>query len=190
MSLFYRFAYLVGFKPWDSGKSPPELVAEVEGADALPAGRALDLGCGTGTNSVYLASHGWEVTGIDLVGRAVAAARRKARAASVSPRLLHGDVTHLGELSVGQGYGLVLDLGCFHSIPAERREAYAEGVTRAAAPGAILLLFGFAPGAMRLGPAGVTAGELGRRLEGWELVSSTRGTDRIETCWYRLRRLP
>ncbi len=70
MSLFFRASYLFGFKPWDSGISPPELVATIEGANALTPGKALDLGCGTGTNSVYLARHGWAATGVDFVPRA------------------------------------------------------------------------------------------------------------------------
>jgi SAM-dependent methyltransferase len=189
VNLVYELMYLVGFKPWDSGVPPPELTAVVEGPGALTPGRALDLGCGTGTNAIYLASRGWEVTAIDAVGRPLRAARRKAEAAGVTPRFVHGDVTRLPELGVGGGHGLVLDLGCFHGVPAGRRDAYAAGVTPAAAPGATFLLFGFAPGAMRIGPLGVTADELRRRLPGWELEEATRGTDRFETWWYRLRRL-
>ena len=86
MSVFFRAAYLLGFKPWDSGVPPPELIAVVEGKDRLTPGKALDLGCGTGTNSVYLAEHGWDVTGVDFVPRAIRAARQKAAAAGVSPR--------------------------------------------------------------------------------------------------------
>ena len=81
MNLFYRIAYLVGFKPWDTGVRPPELVAVVEGPDRLPPGKALDLGSGTGTNAIYLAQHGWDVTAIDFTPRPVRAARRKAAAA-------------------------------------------------------------------------------------------------------------
>ncbi len=99
-------------------------------------------------------------------------------------------MTRLHELGVGGGFGLLLDLGCFHTIPFERRDAYAAGATRAAAPGATLLLFGFAPGAMRPGPRGVTEGELRRRFTGWELCDATRGRDRFETWWYRLERAP
>src|SRR5438132_11612963 len=68
MSAFFQLAYLVGFKPWDSGVPPPELVEVVEGPQALEPGRALDLGCGTGTNCIYLAEHGWDATGVDFVG--------------------------------------------------------------------------------------------------------------------------
>jgi len=188
VSFVYELMYLVGFKPWDSGVSPPELVAAVEGPAALAPGRALDLGCGTGTNAVYLARHGWEVTAIDAVGRALRAARRKAEAAGVSPRFVQGDVTRLGELGVGSGYRLLFDLGCFHGLPTDRRDAYASGVTAVAAPGATFLLFGFAEGAMRVGPRGVSGEELRRRLPGWKLLDATRGTDRLETWWYRLER--
>lgn len=188
MSVFFRLSYLVGFKPWDSGVPPPELVAVVEGADALPAGRALDLGCGTGTNAVYLAQRGWEVTGIDHVDRALRTARHKAETAGVSPWFVRGDVTRLPELGVGAGYRLVFDLGCFHSLPEGRRDAYAAGVTAAAARDAMFLLFGFGEGARRPGPRGVSADELRRRFPGWELREATRGTGRVEQWWYRLRR--
>jgi len=189
MSFWWQLAYLIGFKPWDSGVPPPELTLVVEGPEALPPGRAMDLGCGAGTNVVYLAQHGWEATGVDLVARALRRARERAAAAKVSPRFIKGDVTRLDELGVGGGHRLFLDLGCFHTIPAERRDAYVAGVTAAAAEGATMLLFGFAPGAMRPGPRGVTADELRQRFRGWHLVEATRGSDRIETWWYRLRRV-
>jgi len=188
MRIWWRLAYLIGFKPWDSGIPPPELTSVVEGPEALPPGRALDLGCGAGTNVVYLAQHGWEAAGVDLVGRAIRLARERAVAAMVSPRFIEGDVTRLDELGLGGGYSLFLDLGCFHTIPAEGRAAYVAGVTAAAADGATMLLFGFVPGALRPGPRGVTGDELRQRFRGWELVEVTRGTDRFETWWYRLRR--
>ena len=79
--------------------------------------RALDLGCGTGTDTLYLATHGWDVTAVDMVPQALATARQKATAAGVSPRFLKGDVTRLHDLGVGDGYTLVLDFGCFHTLP-------------------------------------------------------------------------
>jgi 2-polyprenyl-3-methyl-5-hydroxy-6-metoxy-1,4-benzoquinol methylase len=75
MSLIYRVMYRIGFTPWDTGEVPRELSALVEGAAALPVGRALDIGCGTGTHAVYLARHGWRVTAIDIVARPLARAR-------------------------------------------------------------------------------------------------------------------
>lgn len=90
--LFFRLTYLLGWKPWDSGVPPPELVGWVEGSRALPPGRALDIGCGTGTNVRYLLDHAWQVTGVDFVPRAVHAAKQKAPGAT----LLIGDVTSVG----------------------------------------------------------------------------------------------
>jgi SAM-dependent methyltransferase len=189
MSLFYRAAYLLGFKPWDTGVSPPELIEVVEGPQALPSGRALDIGCGTGTNSIYMARHGWEVTGVDMVARAIAMARRKAAAAGVSPMFIQGDATRLDELGVGSGYGLLLDIGCLHGIPEDRRDAYARSITQAAAPGATYMLFAFLPSNRSFLPLGVDSEELTSRLGAhWELVWSREGTGRFRACWYRLRR--
>src|SRR5438128_2069168 len=93
----YRASYRLGFTPWDRGVPPPGLVELVEGPAALPAGRAIDLGCGTATNTIYLARRGWEVTGVDMVPQALETARQRAAAAGVSPRLVQGDVTRLGD---------------------------------------------------------------------------------------------
>src|SRR5438034_5336187 len=81
----YRAAYRLGLRVWERAVPPSGLVDLVEGPSALPPGRALDLGCGTGTDSVYLALHGWDVTGVDMVPKALAAARRRAVVAGVSP---------------------------------------------------------------------------------------------------------
>jgi cyclopropane fatty-acyl-phospholipid synthase-like methyltransferase len=193
MSIFFRAAYLFGFKPWDSGVPPPELVAVVEGPELLAPGKALDLGCGTGTNCIYLAQHGWQATGVDFVPRAIAQAQRKAARAGVSPRLLVGDVTRLDGVGTGKDFDLLFDLGCFHSIPPSGRDGYVRGVTDAAKPGATMLLFGFirSSSSRRLGPPGLAQGEISQRFgNGWELVSEDAGRPMFgsDAVWYRLRR--
>jgi SAM-dependent methyltransferase len=92
-----------------TGRTPGRTVALVEGPDALPGGRALDLGCGIDSDTIYLTEHGWDVTGVDLMPQALAIARRKAAAAGVGPRFLEGDVTRLADLGVGDGYSLLVD---------------------------------------------------------------------------------
>lgn len=163
-------SYRLGFEPWDTGGPVPMVVETVEGPERMMPGRALDLGCGTGRNAIYLACHDWDVTGVDLVGQAIALARQKARAAGVSVRLLTGDVTRLEELDIGRGFDLLVDSGCYHVLPRGRRDAYAAGVTAVAAPGARLLIFGV--GMAPVPGAGVTEQELRARFTGWRLVSA------------------
>ena len=199
----YWLAYRLGLTVWRRPSPPDDLVALVEGPSPLPAGRALDLDGGTGTDTIYLATHGWEVTGVDTVPKALANARRDATAAGVAPRLVPGDVTHLQDLGVGDGYTLLLDFGCFHTLPEDRRAAYVVGVTEVAAPGATLLLYGFRrpPKAAPM-HAGVTTDEVQQRFSrvGWKLVSAQgtstdtirvaarRAADPFELWRYQLQR--
>ncbi len=201
--LVYRAIYRLGLIIWRRAAPPGELVALVEGPNALPAGRALDLGCGTGTDIIYLATHGWDVTAIDMVSKALAIASRNATAAGVAPRFLQGDVTRLDELGAGDGYTLILDFGCFHTLPDDRRPAYVTGVSHAAAPAATLLLYGFSR-PPRAAPmhAGITVEEVKRRFigAGWELagaqrsavkpMSVPRADDLFELWHFELRRTP
>jgi 2-polyprenyl-3-methyl-5-hydroxy-6-metoxy-1,4-benzoquinol methylase len=83
VSLAYQIMYRVGFKPWDNERVPAELAALVDGPGALAPGRALDIGCGTGRQAVYLARAGWHVTGIDAVVHPLRQARRRAAASGV-----------------------------------------------------------------------------------------------------------
>lgn len=183
LELFYG----EGKPPWDTGVSPPELVSLVEGPDAPAPGRALELGCGTGTNAVYLARRGWDVVAVDFVEEAVRQAREKAEAAGTAVRVLHGDATRLDEAGVTGRYDLFFDLSCFCGIPHHRRDAYAEGLTRHAAAGALLLMFGYGPGVFEDDFSGVTADELRTRFAGWEIVDVTPGTNPFPTSWFTLR---
>ena len=183
---FFRFAYLVGWKPWDTGEPPPELVEVVEGPKALPPGRALDLGCGTGTNVVYLARHGWDVVGVDFTPRALEAAKRKVAAADLKAGLLQGDVTRLGQLGVKGPFELLLDLGCFHGIPADRRPAYARGVAAVAAPGAIFFMYAFsAPAGIR---PWIAVDDVKRTFAPDFEVEAQPAAGDFSPVWYRLRR--
>ena len=195
--LVYAAAYRLGLVVWQRPAPPAGLVALVTGR---APGRALELGCGTGTDAVYLAVHGWDVTAVDLVGRALARARRTAATAGVEPRFVRGDVTCLAALGVGQGFDLLLDFGCLHTLPADRRPAYVDGVTGVAAPGATLLLYGFRrpprPSPMAVG---LNVKEVRERFAGWDVVSAgaapddlsptgRRSAERFDLWRYELRR--
>lgn len=188
----FTLAYLRRRAPWDTGITPPELVDAIEGEQALPPGNALDLGCGTGTNSLYLARHGWRVTGVDFAAPAIERAHEKLRrsdAIAGSVRFLRGDVTNLASLRLDGPYSLLFDLGCLHTIPHEKRRDYAAGISRLAAPGALYLLYGFLP-SPDMRPRGVTPDEVRRLFESAFTVEHiVEGQDRRRRTsnWYWLR---
>jgi SAM-dependent methyltransferase len=193
---FFTLAYRRHRTPWDTGVTPPELVRVVEGPgpDRLPAGRALDLGCGTGTNALYLARHGWDVVGIDFAGPAIVRARSKAARAGAtagSVRFLRGDVTHLAELDLRGPYDLVFDLGCFHGVAPEGRVRYAREIARLSRPGALLLLYAIRPGKVGGRVIGLTVEDVRAVfVPQWRLerVEPGKNPNGREAAWYWMRR--
>lgn len=170
--LLFKTLYRLGFVPWDGHPRPKSLEDLIEGDDALPAGTALDIGCGTGDNSIYLAKHGWKVTGVDYVEKPVLKARAKAQANNVDIRFEQADVTRFCEESIGSNFALIVDNGCLHGMNDEDRYDYVREVTAAAAPDARLLLVEFIPGAS-FGVPGIDPAEVERRFAtGWALLSS------------------
>jgi cyclopropane fatty-acyl-phospholipid synthase-like methyltransferase len=193
MGIAYRVMYAVGFTPWD-GPVPVPLKDMIEGQNALPKGRALDLGCGKGTKSVYMATHGWDVTGVDFVARAVKEAGRRAEAAGVKVDLHQGDVTKLADLELAPGYTFLFDFGCYHGLKREQRTSYAEGVTALAAPGATLLMMAFTKAVPPV-PSGVSESELRERFGTWDFAWSKTnqqaGTPtmvRAAAAWFCLKK--
>ena len=175
--------------PWDTGVTPPEVVEAIEGPDALKPGRALDLGCGTGTNSLYLARHGWEVVGVDLAARAVRKARRKAQESGLSVDFYTADVTRLDFLQ--PPFDLALDIGCFHGLDDEGRVRYRDQLRRLLCPGARLMLYAFGPRQGRFMQMGVTPDQVRRLFESdFDLLRVKGGADPTgpSAAWYGLER--
>ena len=138
----------------------------------MPAGKALDLGCGTGDNAIYLATHGWQVTGVDFVAKAVEKARAKAAAKKVDVTFVQANVTRLSAEGIGSGFDLIIDSGCLHGMSSADRDAYVREVTAVAAPQARLLLNEFIPGGSFAVP-GIDPAEVERRFaSGWTMLAS------------------
>ena len=173
-----------GAKP-DTGVSPPELLDFIQ---SHPPGRALDLGCGTGTNVITLAQHNWRVTGVDFASRAIGAARRKARQSSVDVDLRVADVTE--EKGLAGLYDLILDIGCFHRLPEKGRQAYLHNLERLLAPEGTYLLYVFLRERSSAGSPGVTDAELAAfpgTLRLAERQDST-GRQRRPSAWLTFRK--
>lgn len=175
--------------PWDTGITPPEVVEAIEGPEALTPGRALDLGCGTGTNSLYLARHGWGVVGVDLVAKAVRQARRKAKEADLSVDFYTADVTRLDFLQ--PPFDLTLDIGCFHALDDKGWVRYRDQLLRLLRPGARFMLYAFGPRQGRFMKMGITPDQVRRLFEpGFRLLRMEGGPDPTgpSAAWYWLER--
>lgn len=179
--------YANGQVPWDDALPPPEVQDLVA---ALQPGRALDLGCGYGRTTIYLAQKGWQVDGVDFVPQAIVEAKQRAAAAGALAQIQF----HVGSVAdlhfVSGPYDLAIDIGCMHSLGAPLQQAYRDELLRLLRPGATYLLFArlqsqdddqedgrgveeaalhtlFAPFKLQKSELGVTEGEEFRWRSGW-----------------------
>ncbi|HVZ34152.1 MAG TPA: class I SAM-dependent methyltransferase [Polyangiaceae bacterium] len=119
--------------PWDTGHPDPHLVELVEQRVIAP-GRTLEIGCGSGTNAIWLASRGFDVFGIDVAPSAIAKAEAKRRAAGARVQFSALDFLH-DELPAGP-FDFVFDRGVLHVFDsADDRARFAERVASALRPG-------------------------------------------------------
>ncbi|MGW7072837.1 class I SAM-dependent methyltransferase [Streptomyces sp. NPDC054855] len=131
--------------PFFVAKPDENLASYVERGLVTP-GRALDLGCGPGRNSLYLASLGFQVDAVDLSPAAVDWAEERARETGADIRFHRGDAFALTDTELRGPYDLIHDSGCFHHLPPHRRVSYLSLLDRALAPGGHLGLTAFASG--------------------------------------------
>src|ERR1700740_1621959 len=170
--LLFKTFYRLGFTPW-AGRPWAESLKDLVESDSAPTpGKALDIGCGTGDTSIYLAKHGWQVTAVDFVPTALEKARAKARVESANVNFVHADVRHLRQAGINGPMQLIVDNGCLHNMNDDDRDSYVREVSAVAAPDARLLIVAFVPGG-RFGVRGIDRAEMERRFaSGWTLVSA------------------
>ncbi len=194
MSLAYQMMYRLGITPWEHTEPGGPLADLIEGPRALPPGDMLDIGCGTGRDAIYGARHGWAVTGIDAVPRALEHARANARQVGAQVRFLQADITTIGAGELGASYTLLLDGGCLHGLaPAQLRHAAAT-ITGTAKAGATLLMFAFAPGRRGPAPRGINPAQIPGLFPQWELDFSRPASEitlsgplrNARPTWYQL----
>jgi SAM-dependent methyltransferase len=137
---FYQGESPFGDKmPWDIGRAQPILVAAVDSGQVT--GEVLDIGCGLGDNSIFLASRGFHVTGVDGSPTALTRARSRAAEKGVTIDFQLGDATQLAGLE--NRFDTVIDSALYHCLTEEDRHTYMDALHRATKPGARLHLFCF-----------------------------------------------
>ncbi len=120
--------YLTGNIPWDSGR-PDSNLREILETFEISGKRALEIGCGTGDNAIFLSKKGFDVTATEIVKMAIEAAQEKAcragaRCCFLLENILERDIE-------GDPYDFVFDRGCFHTFDEpETRRKFAEAVAR------------------------------------------------------------
>ena len=135
--------------PWDTGKVAVELKKVVEDGTIKP-GRVIVLGCGTGTNSIYLASRGFDVTAVDIAPTALAMAKAKADKAKASVRWMLVDVTAVPKL---KAFDFIFDRGCYHGVRRSNAKGFVESARKLSRAGTkFLILAGNANEARHYGP--------------------------------------
>lgn len=130
MGNFYQKAKTPRDVPWHRDEPDPFLVGVVEKRNK--PGKALDLGCGTGSFSVYLAKQGYDVTGLDLFPRALEMGRERASSEGVEVTWVQAD---LFTWKPGHQFDFVLDSGCLHSLVGGNLQRYKEQLLTWLAPG-------------------------------------------------------
>lgn len=181
--IFFNFQY---FKrpPWDTGLSPPELIRYIE---CHPPGRALDLGCGTGTNAIFLAKNGWQVTGVDFARRALRIARSKAKTTGVQIDFRYADVSRLNRLS-GK-FDLVLDIGCFHALTPSAKTRYLANLDQLLSVEGVFMIYTFLCTPSQQG-IGMVETDMNYLTSHYRLVSREDGTERGQrpSAWFIFER--
>jgi len=109
-------SYKEGSAPWDIGRPDFNLIQTVTTLPVHPC-RAMEIGCGTGDNAIWLSQKGFDVVGVDAAGIAIERASEKAANASVSCAFFVQDF--LKSHIEGASFGFAFDRGCFHVGAAE-----------------------------------------------------------------------
>jgi SAM-dependent methyltransferase len=153
--------------PWSIGRPQPELAALID--QGKVHSDVLDAGCGHAALSLALAARGYTVVGLDASETAVsAAAAAAAEQGLTTVTFAQADITSFG--GYDGRFTTILDSGCLHSLPIEKRQDYLQSISRAASPAASLYILAFAAGAFgdeedtedtdRPGPRGLTETQL------------------------------
>jgi cyclopropane fatty-acyl-phospholipid synthase-like methyltransferase len=126
----FNSAY-TGTPPWDIGRPQIEFVHLVKANEIHRS--VLDVGCGTGEHSLYLAEFDHEVWGVDSALEAINKAMAKAQERGLEVNFLLHNAIQLK--SLGRTFDTVIDCGLFHTFSDEERTVFAKNLTTVLSPG-------------------------------------------------------
>ncbi len=198
----YKFAYSIGFHPWEDAERHTPFVEKItemfereENVNSAPFGKALDIGCGNGVWGIKLAKRGWDVTGVDIVDKALLRARERVEKENVAVELFKDDVTELH--NIGKDFKLILDTGTFHGLTKEQKKAMGKAVNNIASQDATILLLVWDPKWRGPLPGGASRTEIETCFSDWTITHVELAATEPEAIykilkaneqWYRLRR--
>lgn len=145
-----------GFAPWDIGR-PQKAIIDLEAGGEI-RGSVLDVGCGTGENSLFLASKGHDVWGVDLVESAIERAKEKARDRGLKATFKVHSAFKLDLL--GRKFDTIMDCGMFHNLDDDERVCFLDNLRSALAPGGTYHMLCFSEKASSRGPRRLSQPEI------------------------------
>jgi cyclopropane fatty-acyl-phospholipid synthase-like methyltransferase len=123
--------------PWDEG--PRKAFTKLVESGRVKPGRLIELGSGAARNAIYLATHGFDVTGVDHDPALVSLARRKAMAARVAAKFVVDDVTNLQKVT--GPFDVLVDYSTLDDLTPEERDRYVQNVLPLTQPGSQFVLY-------------------------------------------------
>jgi len=171
-------SYQSGPAPWDIGRPQPAVVRVASSGGF--AGAVLDAGCGTGENTLHIASLGLSVLGVDVAETALAIARAKAGDRGIEAAFAVADALQLQQL--GRRFDTVLDCGLFHTFDGDERFEYVASLAAVTEHGGTAYVLCFSEDGAETGPHPVTQEELRAAFNpgaGWNILAIE--PDRIHT---------
>ena len=174
-------SYQDGPAPWDIGRPQPVVVRLAAGGGF--AGAVLDAGCGTGENTLHIASLGLPVLGVDVAETALATARAKAADRGIEAEFATADALRLERL--GRRFATVLDCGLFHTFDGEERPGYVASLASVTEHDGTLHVLCFSDEGPDPGPHPISQQELRAAFNpgtGWNIADLQ--PDRVQTRFH------
>jgi SAM-dependent methyltransferase len=174
-------SYHDGPAPWDIGRPQPPIVRVASQGGF--AGTVLDAGCGTGENTLHVASLGLSVLGVDVAETALAIARKKADERRIKAEFATADAFHLERL--GRRFETVMDCGLFHTFDRDERPRYVASLASVTEHGGTLYVLCFSDQGPDIGPHPVSQEELRAAFNpgtGWNVAAIE--ADRVQTRYH------